>query len=288
MVQEYLNNIVKRIQGYSKELDTIEIFVDKQWIIKDESGNQHQYTFLRDKRLLMSLNGITKTGSWELLPTKQLLINRITDEILLDKFFIEKALLVMKLTGSEDEPFVLINKNEIPDLDVSKYLERFEEEKNASLVNEQGDCYLKSNGELSGSHFYEGMVIKMSNGMLLNGVYKTSRSDVTQYVELSNNYVKRLYFLLQYKYNDLNITIEQKELLNLQVGDKVLCDENILTKLKNNFTVTSFDGKQFDISCQNNGIIKNVTAIWNSVDILFFVTLTVIVIAVIFMLVAMS
>lgn len=276
-MQEYLKNILKRVQRYSKELDTIELFVDKKWVYIDKSG-KHQFTFLRDKRLLMSLNGITKTGSWELLPTKQLFINRISVELILEKFFIQNALLALKLSGSDDEPFVLINEDEIPDLDVPKYLERFEEQKNASLVNEQGDCYLKSNGELSGSRFYEGMVIKMSNGMLLNGVYKTSRSDVAQYVELSNNYVKRLYFLVRYTYNDLDIILQQRDCFNLQVGDKVLLDASIFIPINTHFTILSYDERTYKISCKNDGEIKTVSPIWNTIDILLFALIAVILI----------
>lgn len=266
-MQEYLKNIVKRIQGYSKELDAIEVFVDKKWIYIDDLNRQHQYTFLRDKRLVMSVGGITKTGTWDLLPTKQLLINRITDEILLDKFFIEKALLVMKLTGSEDEPFVLISKDEIPDLDVPKYLERFEEEKNYSLDNVQEGYFLNTSGQLSGDKFYKGLVIQLSSGMLLNGAYQTTRNDTSQYVELKNNVITRVYFLIHYKYNDTDITIEQVEPFAPQVGDKVKFDSTLLIPITSVLKVFSPTEDAFTLKCRKDGTITEVERHFTSFDV---------------------
>ena len=127
-MKEYLKNIIPRIKQYSKGLDTIEVFVDKTepWFFVDESGLHHQYIFLRDNRLLMTSNGTTKTGKWELLPTNQLLIDRNSDQIILDHLFVDNALLILKLTGANEQPFILINTEEIPDLDVLGYLKKFE------------------------------------------------------------------------------------------------------------------------------------------------------------------
>ena len=127
-MKEYLKNIIPRIKQYSKGLDKIEVFVDKAepWFFVDESGLHHQYIFLRDNRLLMTSNGTTKTGKWELLPTNQLLIDRKSDQIILDHLFVDKALLILKLTGANEQPFILINADVIPDLDVLGYLKKFE------------------------------------------------------------------------------------------------------------------------------------------------------------------
>jgi hypothetical protein len=51
-MKEYFRALLHRVHSYSKELDTLEVFVDKPWVFKDESGNSHQYTSLRDKRLV--------------------------------------------------------------------------------------------------------------------------------------------------------------------------------------------------------------------------------------------
>lgn len=128
---EFLKNIIPRIQKYSKGLDKIEVFVDKTepWIYIDENGGHHQYIFLREgKRLIMISNGITKIGKWELLPTKQLLIDHVTGPVTLDELFVNKALLILKKAGTDDNPFVWISREEIPDLNFNSYLTNFEAE----------------------------------------------------------------------------------------------------------------------------------------------------------------
>jgi hypothetical protein len=126
---DYIKNIIPRIQQYSEALDSIENFVDKNWIFLDENNDHHEYLFLRDKRIIMTLKYVTKEGSWDLLPTGQLLIKRSsTDIIKLEKLFIEKGLLILKYSSTSDNPFVLINTKLIPDLDVVSYLKKLESE----------------------------------------------------------------------------------------------------------------------------------------------------------------
>lgn len=157
-MKEYIKNVIPRIQQYSKGLNKIEILVEPQkpWIHYDEKGNQHQYIFMRDGRLLMIFNGVTKTGKWELLHTNQLLIDRISDQITLEHLFVEKALLILKLSGTTHQPFILINPLEIPDLDVLAYLKKIEIERKGippdykkplkPLIEDETDLLAKSIG----------------------------------------------------------------------------------------------------------------------------------------------
>lgn len=160
---DYVKNIIPRIQQYSKGLDKIEIFVDKPWIYVGDSTMHHQYLFLRDNRLLMTANGITKTGKWELLPTNQLLVDRIEDQIILDHLFVEKALMFLKVFGKVDMPFVLINKDEIPDLNIQKYFEKFQRQKSNEKFNRHQRSpkyeeiyFLQNNDEIHGPEFSVG------------------------------------------------------------------------------------------------------------------------------------
>ena len=84
---DFVKNILPRVLNYSKDLDEKEIFVEKPWIFIDESNNHHEYIFMRDGRLVMSLNGAVTIGSWELMPNKKLMINRLVDTIMLQKIW---------------------------------------------------------------------------------------------------------------------------------------------------------------------------------------------------------
>ena len=121
----YLSNLLPRLQEYSLSLDKKEVFVEKPWVIVDENLNQQKYIFRRDGELIMSLNGTVKIGSWEYIAAaKSLLINRIQDKILLNQFFIDPAVMVLKKDGFKDENLIMANEILIPDLDVTTYLKK--------------------------------------------------------------------------------------------------------------------------------------------------------------------
>lgn len=221
---DYIKNIIPRIQQYSQGLNKEEIFVSKTepWIYVDENGNHHQYIFMRDKRLIMSYNGVVKTGNWERLPTNQLLINRIDDEILLDHIFVEEALLILKLSGSKDLPFILINTEKIPDLNIEKYLSKYEKHNKTKEHIEEQTYRLLESGEIVGPKLYCDKIINTENGVILNGIYQTTNFSGREYCEIINNTIKRVYYNVEYTYENKVIKIEQKEYYRLSDGDKVI------------------------------------------------------------------
>jgi hypothetical protein len=120
---QYIQNLLPRLQQFSQRLDHIENFVDKPWVLIDEEGNRHIYIFQRNQSLIMSLNGKVQVGKWEYIQAaKSLLIDRQIDKILLNNAFVEKGLMILRMDGSPDRPWVLANETEIPDLDVPRYL----------------------------------------------------------------------------------------------------------------------------------------------------------------------
>lgn len=260
-MREFLRNIIPRIQKYSKGLDKIEVFVDKTepWIYIDDEGNQHQYIFMRDKRLIMSYNGIVKTGTWELLPTNQLLINRVSDEILLDHLFIENALLVLKKSATNDIPFVLINKDEIPDFDVEKYLEKFQAEKERKEVPLDEQKYtILSSGEISGPYFFQGKKIETNNGAILNGTYKTTNSLYSEFVEIDTNVIKKVFYVVEVKLNGQKIQIKQKSYSEIDKGDTILINENDSLPIGIYFKIVDQNGNENYIQCDKEGLIVKV------------------------------
>jgi hypothetical protein len=127
-MHEYLNNLLPRLKTLSNTLNQVEIFGDKEWIFLDlNSNNPHQYTFLRDKRLIVSVNGENKIGKWEILPTGKLLIEFSNEPpMLLENAFVNNSVLVLKKNGENDQPFILFDRFEIPDGNIIKYLKNLE------------------------------------------------------------------------------------------------------------------------------------------------------------------
>lgn len=276
-MREYVQNIIPRLLKYSTRLDRLEVFVEKSWVYIDENNNKHQYIFERSGELHMSLNGIVKTGSWKLLTTNQLLIDRLTDKILLEHVFVEDALLVLKLADTENTPFILINKQQLPDLDVKGYLDRYESTYKLSPISSSTGYILLDSNQIKGDSFYVNKLISFESGILLTGVYRVARSDSEMYIELANNWVKRVFFLHHYNSGDLNIAIEQDEPFNLQQGDKVVGGKlpvNMEIQLKND------EGEKFNITINDQNVITTVTT-WNIFDTFFWIAVAFIVFAVI-------
>jgi hypothetical protein len=157
----YIKNILPRLQRFSKQLDVTEIFVGKPWILIDEHSNTHEYEFDRNGRLIMAINGNVTEGRWEFrTATNRLLIDRLTDKILLQHAFVSEGVLVLKKSGTEDIPFLLYDRNIIKDGNVQSYLENF-------LIKTE-NRRLKANDVIGRVH--EGLV---------DVIYKTNIGDVT-------------------------------------------------------------------------------------------------------------
>lgn len=121
----YIKNLLPRLRQFSQSLDKIELLVEHPWVLIDDELNQHKYIFRRNGDLLMSINGKGIKGKWEYLTVaKSIWIDRVQDNIMLNHDFVDPAVMILKLDGNKDMPFVLANENLIPDMDVVKYLDR--------------------------------------------------------------------------------------------------------------------------------------------------------------------
>jgi hypothetical protein len=214
----YLKTLIPNIQKYSKKLDQQSVFINKPWLYVDENNNQHEYIFLNDSRLIMSLGGQVQEGKWELLPNGKLLINRVKDSVMLENMFIDDALMMLKMSGTDDIPFTLINQQAIPDLDAIRYLKDFQE---ISQSNDDGTPRLLSSGRLAGSKFTVGQEIKGINDEILTGSYlalnKFNQSEII--VEINKSIVKQIKYLVPYKYNENLINLAQSDRSDPQIGD---------------------------------------------------------------------
>jgi hypothetical protein len=229
----YINSLISRLSYYSKGLDQKSIFVEQPWVYIDENQNYHNHTFHSDGRMLMSKNGTAKYGTWEYLPIqKSLVIRRSADDIiLLNQVFIDEGVMFLKKDGAVEEPFVLVNKSVIPDLDVEKYLKDcFIKAKNLRpLFTKDGGIYyahstykdsqytLKSKYKSTpGDEIYDKNLNIITNGALV------CRDEILNIVDCKlqkSNYLKR------YCAIDKSILmIKQSKIDSLSIGNDVTDD----------------------------------------------------------------
>lgn len=135
MDSNFINNIIPRLRAFTRSIEIKEALVDKIWEIYDDPENLHDYQFLRDQRLIMTYNGDVKSGEWEILPGMRLLIKRGKDNpinFLYD--FSIGGVVIMKKVGKNQKPFLLYDKNVIPDGNIIRHLESLE--KRRQLANQ--------------------------------------------------------------------------------------------------------------------------------------------------------
>ncbi len=125
-MNHYINNLLPRIKRFSKNLNKIELFVDKSWILySDETYNKIEYTFCRDNTLVKSVNGYAHQGTWRLLPTGKLIIKVENISIQLEKVFLNEGFFVLNISGEASSGYIFYNEDIINNNLIS-YLESLE------------------------------------------------------------------------------------------------------------------------------------------------------------------
>jgi hypothetical protein len=219
----FIQQLLPRLREFSSQLDKKELFVDKLFTLLQPNNEVHQYTFNRDGKLILAINGKAIEGTWQLLATGQLLINRGKNDIItLDFDFLHPDVMIMKLGGTVDNPFIIYRQEKIVDGNVLKFLQLLNAKNRGEKVYELPDSVI-SESDLDG-------IIKDENGNLFNGMiyslpynhYLYSHS-VRNVKSVSNGKITEELFEVKYpNYNDKYdyLIILQKDISIIQIGDK--------------------------------------------------------------------
>lgn len=221
----YVENIIPRLKKFSESLDKMESFVEKPWVLIDEKMNYQKYIFRRNGQLIMSHNGEVQIGSWEYISiASSLLINRITDKILLNQNFIDSGIMVLKKDGFNNDTIILLNEVVVPDLDVLGYMKRLYYQKYAIK-----NVKLKSGQELEILHYNYTLIEKNStvtiDGQSLDDVILEDQYE-KKYV-IKDSIINKILVLKNYKTNIGEIKIEQQQFENARIGDCVFQNNSL-------------------------------------------------------------
>lgn len=211
----YIENILPRLKKFSEDLDKKEFFIEIPWVYIDKDLNRQKYIFKRNGELIMSCNGQVNIGKWEYLSTaKSLLIDRVTDKILLNQYFIDSSIMVLKLDGDQNN-FILANEIRMPNLDIEKYLKSIYYQKNniKTVELENGTCLelLNFQGSVTNSTVsIEGEIV--SDGIFKNATYPK------KYV-IQNSKILKVLVEELYKTDKGNLLVEIWQGYNALPGD---------------------------------------------------------------------
>jgi hypothetical protein len=259
----YIQQLLPRIREYNSRLDKRELFVDKLFTLLQPNNKVHQYTFNRDGRLFLAIDGVTTEGKWELLATGQLLINRGKNDIItLDFDFLHPDILIMKLGGTIDNPFIIYRSDIIKDGNVLNFLKKFD-------ANNKGEKIY----ELPNLIIYESELddlILDENGKPFNGEL-TSPAEALRYslsvkhiYVVKNGEIKAELFEVSYPYgfND-QIVVRQVDKDEININDEIVISKSFLKSEKPNSQVTFADkvfqfNEEFGITAIKNDFSGNV------------------------------
>jgi len=123
-MKDLLKYYVSSLSHATQTLKKKSILVEKPWALVDNEGAIQKLIFRRDKKLVLSKNGVVTEGSWDYYSeARSLFIDRGTDKLLLNEQYIDDSVLILKKDGSDSEFFTFANENAIPDYDVAKHLD---------------------------------------------------------------------------------------------------------------------------------------------------------------------
>jgi hypothetical protein len=221
-MREHIKNLVERLSLYSDKLDKIALVADKKWVLIDEDGNQQTYIFERNGDLVMSKNGAVKMGKWKFYPeAKSIKIDRIEDQILLNQAFFDKAVMVLKYDGINNNDFlILVNENIIPDLNIEKYLLQ-KRNKLLHVIN----VTLKNNITIEiingkNTAHQKGLEVTIKGLKIDDGTYYSKENSVFY---IKDGKIQDQKYLIEYRLKNGNlIKIEQEDEYKYSIGDKVL------------------------------------------------------------------
>jgi len=142
----YLNNLLQKLKKFTQKVEIKEALVDKVWVIYGDD-DLVEYEFERPSNVLnmsgeitVTKNGNSYDGSWKILGSGRLKIKTDFTNNTLEYDFSVLGILVMKIAGTQNNPFLLYDPKIVENGNLGKYLEKLEDEKESKkLPNSNGD-----------------------------------------------------------------------------------------------------------------------------------------------------
>lgn len=135
MNTNYLSNIIPRLKKFAQKIEIKDALVDKVWVIYGDN-DLIEYEFERSGEITVTKNGNSFDGSWKILGSGRLKIKTDFTNNTLEYDFSVPGILVMKITGMQNTPFLLFDPKIVKHGDLENYLIRISEGDKKSISNE--------------------------------------------------------------------------------------------------------------------------------------------------------
>lgn len=128
----YLNNLIPKLKKFTQKVEIKEALVDKVWVIYGDV-DLVEYEFERPSNVLnmsgeitVTKNGNSYDGSWKILGSGRLKIKTDFTNNTLEYDFSVPGILVMKIAGTQNAPFLLFDPKVVENGNIRNYLETLE------------------------------------------------------------------------------------------------------------------------------------------------------------------
>lgn len=212
-MQKYIQNLIPRLRAYGKQLNKIEEFVDKTWVLEDKSGI-FTYRFKRNGVLRKTINGDIQDLRWELEGTDAIsIIDPVSHrgEMFRHGFVLDGLLIVQK-EGTRSMPIIFYNEAVVTDGDVAEYLlNAFIRKENLQRVEDSKGYFYKRSSDTQdisvGSEVYSkdlspieydiiklrGKTIYIEQGKIKSIIYHVKIKADVGYVNVSSSNIQVRY-----------------------------------------------------------------------------------------------
>lgn len=216
----YIENLLPRLRQYGQDIDRKELFIEIPWITIDKDQKQHKYIFKRNGELIMSSNGQVNIGTWEYLSTsKSLLIDRNVDKILLKHYFVDYAVMVLRLDGDTNNKFILANELIIPDFNIEDHFrEIYYKRHNIKPIKLKDGTFLEMLN-YQGSETDVQVTIDGEN--VPDGIFDAETYYPKKY-QIRNSFIARVLEDKEYMTDKGVLSVEQKQFHSPYLGDTVM------------------------------------------------------------------
>lgn len=218
----YLKMLVDELRHHSISLKKQSILVNKPWTMIDEENEMQRLIFESNNQLVISKNGQVQMGSWDYYPeAKSILINRVTDRILLNEAFIDKGVMILKMDGTQNRFFVFANENLVPDLDVDRYLKELRHKKLKIFEVKLTDGRILEVQRVDEEYSPKtGDSVTIDATPVKNGKFKSESNQ--KHYEIKEGRIFKIFTEYSYTNPDGNeIVIEQQNSWKIEFGDNV-------------------------------------------------------------------
>lgn len=128
-----IQNLLPRLQKFAQRTEWKEALVDKVWVIYGD-GHQTEYEFERNGEIAVTRNGNSYDGTWKILGSGRLKIRTDFTNNTLEFSFALPGLLVMKISGVENQPFLLFDPQKVINGDITRFLLELEKGQGDQVV----------------------------------------------------------------------------------------------------------------------------------------------------------